>query len=322
MTTTVTPHDALFKAGFSLPENAAAELRHVLGPAISGLFDLSTLQLCPGSFVSDVLRARHADLLFSVRAGGQDVRVYVLCEHKSGPDPWLSLWLLGYMVQIWEAYLGENPKAQRLPVILPLVVAHNDGGWRGSTAFEALFAAPDDLFDFIPRFRFALDDLARQDPEAIKRRDASPFARLALLALQQARRTEHLGRMLRGWLALLRELRQAPTGRRAYEQIFQYLLEVCGPDAGADIIDTTATEIDPEVKQIMETYAEMWQRQGRERGRQELACKMLLRLLHRRFGDLSPAIDLRVAAADAALLEVWLDRCLDARTLDEVFAPK
>jgi predicted transposase/invertase (TIGR01784 family) len=325
MTTTATPHDALFKAAFSLPENAAAELRHVLGPAIAALFDFSTLRLCSGSFVSEALRARHVDLLFSVRAGGHDVRIYVLCEHQSGPDPWLALWLLGYMVQIWETYLGENPKAQRLPVVLPLVVAHCDGGWRGSTAFEALFVAPEQLFAFVPRFHFALDDLAGQDPEAIKRRDASPFARLALLALQQARRTEHLGRMLRGWIELLRDLRQTPTGRRAYDQIFRYLVEVCGPDA--DIIDTTATEIDPEVKQIMETYAEMWLRQGRERGReegrqegQEMACRMLLRALHRRFGEVSAVVERRVRAADAALLEVWLDRCLDARTLDEVFA--
>jgi hypothetical protein len=124
--------------------------------------------------------------------------------------------------------------------------------------------------------------------------------------------------MLRGWFELLRDLRAAPTGRRAYDQLFRYLAEVCGPDA--EIIDTTATETDPEVKE-METYAEMWLRQGRERGRQEGACSMLLRALRRRFGDVAPSVEHRVHAADAALLELWLDRCLDARTLDEVFAP-
>jgi hypothetical protein len=141
--------------------------------------------------------------------------------------------------------------------------------------------------------------------------------------------------MLRGWLGLLRDLRKAPSGHRAYDQIFQYLLEVCGPDA--DIIDTTATDIDPEEKDIMETYAEMWLRQGRERGREEAlqespeealmrarqegARMMLLRLLQRRFDYVSVSVENRVHAADTALLELWLDRCLDARSLDEIFAP-
>jgi len=239
MTTTSTPHDALFKAAFSSPENAAAELRHVLGP-VADRIDLSTLALCSGSFVTDALRSRHADLLFSARAAGHEVLLYILYEHKSGPEPMLPLSLLGTEVQIWEAYMRENPQARQLPVIIPVVVAHAEGGWRASPAFEALFAAPEELLAFIPRFRFALDDLGATEPETLKRREASPFARLALLALRQARRTA-IGRLLRDWMDLLRELRRQPSGKRAEDQIFQYLLEVCGPEV--DVIDTTAIEI-------------------------------------------------------------------------------
>lgn len=69
----------------------------------------------------------------------------------------------------------------------------------------------------------------------------------------------------------------------------------------------------------METFAEFYERKGREASRKETVCRMLLRALQRRFGDLSPAVEQRVQAADAALLEQWFDRCLDARGLDEVF---
>ena len=94
---TPTPHDALFKAAFSIQDNAAAELRHVLGPELAALFDLKTLTLCSGSYVSEALRARHADLLFTVRAANRDVFLYVFYEHKSAPEPWLGLWLLGFI---------------------------------------------------------------------------------------------------------------------------------------------------------------------------------------------------------------------------------
>lgn len=328
-TTTSTPHDALFKAAFSSPENAAAELRHVLGP-IADLIDLSTLAPCSPSFVTDALRARHADLLFTARAAEHELLLYILYEHKSGPEPMLPLSLLGTKVQIWEAWLREHPNARQLPIIIPVVVAHAEGGWRASPAFEALFAAPEALMEFVPRFRFALDDLGSTDPEALKRRETSPFARLALLALRQARRAA-IGRLVRDWLDLLRELRRQPSGRRAESQIFQYLFEVCGADVDADAIDTTATDLDPEAKEIMETYAQKWLREGREsglqegrqagrqEGRQEGVSTTLLRILHRRFGGVPAAVERRVQTADASLLEQWIDRCFVARSLDEVF---
>lgn len=48
---TKTPHDALFKSVFQQPENAAAELRHVLPAEHVGAIVWSTLKLEPGSYV-------------------------------------------------------------------------------------------------------------------------------------------------------------------------------------------------------------------------------------------------------------------------------
>jgi hypothetical protein len=44
----------------------------------------------------------------------------------------------------------------------------------------------------------------------------------------------------------------------------------------------------------------------------------LRRQLHKRFGELPEEIELRLNNATLAQLEVWADRVLDARTLDEV----
>jgi hypothetical protein len=55
-------------------------------------------------------------------------------------------------------------------------------------------------------------------------------------------------------------------------------------------------------------------------GKAQGLATALLRQLGRRFGPLSAAVDARVRTADPAALEGWLDRVLDARTLDDVFA--
>ena len=81
-----TPHDALFKQVFSQPVHAEGELRHVLPDALAEQIDWSTLELRPGSFVDEELRERHADLLYGVRFAGQEALLYLVLEHKSGPD--------------------------------------------------------------------------------------------------------------------------------------------------------------------------------------------------------------------------------------------
>jgi hypothetical protein len=45
----------------------------------------------------------------------------------------------------------------------------------------------------------------------------------------------------------------------------------------------------------------------------------LRRQLHKRFGELPEEIELRLNNATLAQLEVWADRVLDARTVEEIF---
>ena len=61
--------------------------------------------------------------------------------------------------------------------------------------------------------------------------------------------------------------------------------------------------------------------EGIQQGRVEGERAVLQRLLHRRFGNLSPRIAERLRQASAAELESWADNVLDARSLEEVFDP-
>ncbi len=59
--------------------------------------------------------------------------------------------------------------------------------------------------------------------------------------------------------------------------------------------------------------------EGREEGRHEAEVAVLLRLLERRFGDVSPEIRQRIASADPVRIGQWLDQVIDAPDLATVF---
>ena len=60
---------------------------------------------------------------------------------------------------------------------------------------------------------------------------------------------------------------------------------------------------------------------GLQQGRQEGEALVLRRLLIRRFGALPAWVEQRLEQASPAELEQWVERVLDARTLEEVFQP-
>jgi flagellar biosynthesis/type III secretory pathway protein FliH len=59
--------------------------------------------------------------------------------------------------------------------------------------------------------------------------------------------------------------------------------------------------------------------QGMQQGLQKGEVAVLRRQLHKRFGELPKEIELRLNNATLAQLEVWADRVLDARTVEEIF---
>ncbi|WP_345251055.1 DUF4351 domain-containing protein, partial [Pigmentiphaga soli] len=63
---------------------------------------------------------------------------------------------------------------------------------------------------------------------------------------------------------------------------------------------------------------EGWQ-EGRQEGRLEGAQALLRKQLERRFGPLPEPLQARLVGADAAALEVWSIRLLDASSLQDVF---
>jgi predicted transposase/invertase (TIGR01784 family) len=308
------PHDALFKAVFSDPANAAGELRSVLPKAIVDATDWSTLTLEPGSFVDDELSDRHTDLLFSAnRRGGGTALVYLLFEHQSSPDPWMALRLLVYMVRVWESYRKAQAEAKSLPPVVPVVLYQGDTGWATRT-LAGLVEGGDAFAAFVPDFAFVLDDLRGASDEALRDRAISVHAKVALALMREARTDGALVDVLVRWMEELRELQSQPTGASALGLLLRYIAEV--RDGSIEGLRATVRQLGPVAEEAMMTMAEQWRQEGKAEGRAE----SIFAVLSAR--SLAVTADLRarvLACRDVAVLDRWLAAAVTATSADDIF---
>ncbi|MDE2691788.1 MAG: Rpn family recombination-promoting nuclease/putative transposase [Acidobacteriota bacterium] len=172
------PHDALFRRVFSEPAQAAALLRETLPVAVRDRFAWNTLRRLPDTFVDERLRRTESDLLFEVdQPGGEPpVRLYVLIEHQSSPDPFMALRLLRYCTSVLEAAVREVPERKRLPAVLPVVFHQGRRPWPYPTSLDGLLGESARDLPWGPRLDFLLLD---QGAGGLSTVVGSPLGRLA-----------------------------------------------------------------------------------------------------------------------------------------------
>jgi predicted transposase YdaD len=327
------PHDALFKAVFGQPEHARGALQSVLPAAMVEALDWPTLVPQPGSFVDRELNPSHTDLLYAAAwRGGAEAPVYVLFEHQSSSDRWMSLRLLRYMVRIWEHWLKDHEQAQVLPAIVPVVLYHGDERWSAARGFDALFDVPEavrpGLAEYLVRFAYVLDNVSEIPDDRLRTRD--PTTAFVSLCFKHVRMGAQFTEVLSQAGDLMREVRRTPGGREAFLLVWRYISIVNAETEHHQALTTILErEIGPEAKDIIMTVGEQLMEQGRQQGLQEGREQgihegergLLLRQLRTRFGgQVNADTERRVAAASSEQIALWADRVLSAATLADLLS--
>jgi hypothetical protein len=121
-------------------------------------------------------------------------------------------------------------------------------------------------------------------------------------------------RWLATWADVIEQVVSAPTGQEAVRAISSYAVRTSRlPRVQVEaILQNQLTE--PAMKEYQSTYDEMIDQVRKQRG-----AEVLIRLLHRRFGALADACRDRVFAGSDEEVDRWVDRVLDAATIDDVF---
>jgi predicted transposase YdaD len=316
------PHDSMFRFVFGEPVHAASELRAVLPGELADRLDLTSLRPVNGSFVDEELTNRHADVLMRTRLDGREAFVYALIEHQSTPDPMMPLRMLRYLTRIWDRYLQEQPKAKRLPMIVPLVVYQGPRRWTCPVELSELLDIDPDTArlagGFLPRFRFLLDDLTKLDKAALRARPVTVPVRLTvrLLRIVPAHPGDVIAALDPDDIADLRHVLRLPGGRVLWAAFLTYIQTSETP---LHRLAWLAAQLGPEAQEVYMSTADMLRAEGIAKGRAEHAAGVLVRLLTRKFATVPDEVRVRIDTASLEQLDTWTERVLDAETLDEVF---
>jgi hypothetical protein len=329
------PHDRFFKETFSDEAKAAAELVSILPLPVVELFDWVTLRLEPGIIENRKENDRYSDLLFSVRRADVEatVLVFVLFEHQSTEDALMPFRMLRYMLRIWDAWLRKNKiSAPPLPPILPVVLAHDERGWRSARHFHELFAGDPGtqaiLERFVPSFEIAVDDLSKITDEEIAARALDPATALALWALRDGRSPQAILEHVRFFAAYFASLEPVPGGLEDSDRVIGYLGDAAG-ERSVDIEVLVATIIAHaptaqkvvmnSVDRLREEGRQQGREEGRQQGRAEALRHVLIEQLREKFEGVEDADVARVEHANEAALERYLKRIVTADSIDAVF---
>jgi predicted transposase/invertase (TIGR01784 family) len=318
---TTRPHDALFKAAFETPAHAIGLLREIVPASIRKAIRWDTLKHEPGSFVDQDLGDCHSDLLFSVLLDGARVLLYLLLEHQSTNDEFMTVRMYVYLGRIYQQYRKEH--GAPLPLVIPVVVCHAPEGWTAPVSLDEMFephpASVPGLAPFIPSFSLMIHDLAHVSDDELHQWALAAFPKLALWILRDGRNGPRLLRNLEQWAHALREVLYATHGLEAVEQLLRYIALVSG-DMHFREFHAKLREQVPEAEEAAMTIAEELRQEGMEKGRQEGRVGVLEKLLTLKFGELSAEYAARIQSATDAQLELYIERILGARTIDAVFA--
>ncbi|MFM8332262.1 MAG: Rpn family recombination-promoting nuclease/putative transposase, partial [Candidatus Methylumidiphilus sp.] len=341
------PHDSFFRETFSRLDIAEDFLREYLPPAVAAGIDWASLKIAKDSFVEKALRKHFSDLVYSARHGDRAIKIYLLLEHKSSPDHWVSLQLLRYQLRMWELHRKQQP-GQPLPPVIPLVLYHGQTRWRTPTEFHALFGELDAaLSPYVPNFRHALCDLNLPEPEQIR---GNVLSRLTLLALKHIFDAEPK-RALADILPLAGEILDRETSLEMLEVVLRYYVQTTQTLDEHDIHELIieASRGEDYMPTFIDRYIELgeqrgwqkgqqdgwqkgeqegWQRgqregwqkgqqEGWQKGEQKGQRNMLLRQMAGKFGTLTAQQRHRVEQADSKTLLRWSEQVLFAATADE-----
>lgn len=307
------PHDDLFTTIVRHPTHAASWVRGLVPHELAGTIDWTTLHTAPERLRRSVLAPVQVDALFAANANGSRsvaTEIWLLCEHKSYDDPGLPLQLLRYTALLTAlTHAGATvPPGQRTPVLC-IVLHHGDRP----------FAPPcvrHPIDSLVPWPRTFVDDLtATAETALLGRAGLTPQLRLMLVSLRALRHCDpdQAIAALERWAGLWREVDRSTLpihGDDAVQLFGWYVLHV--------------TEVDPE--RLHATLEVLLQRpetpimSTATRLRAEGRVAALLRQLRKRFGPLPVELEKRLAAASSDQLDLYLDRVLEAASLDEVLA--
>ena len=136
-------HDALVRKSFENAKLAQQFFETRLPENVVNMIDFASLKSSKETFVEEGLKKSLSDVLFYCKFNGTDGYLYLLVEHQSNSDHWISFRLLRYIVNILEHHKLQHPETKKLPAIYATVLYNGKSKYTASKNLFDLFEQPE-----------------------------------------------------------------------------------------------------------------------------------------------------------------------------------
>ncbi len=257
------PHDKIFKRVMTDPENAVSMLKNILPAGIQKMLVLEDIRYEKDSFIPAHLKDYFSDLLTSVPVKGQKykVKVYFLFEHKSYYDKFYLLQILRYVLEIWEHYRKITIETgEKLPLIIPLLIAHPEGGWERKDMSDLVHIPSDDFRAFIPEFEHIVYDSVNEDPEDFDFVETLKALMVIWRYFDSPDFFKHLGDAFK----LIKKVHPEARLKDFITSFMEYLIQTRREEEYIEIQKIAEKEFLGD--DVMQTIADMFRREGKHEG--------------------------------------------------------
>jgi len=307
-------YDAFYKEFFSQPQMVEDLLKNYVQEEWVNHLDFSTLKPFSSNFVSDSLKKRENDLILSVKCKDSDITayIYLLFEFQSRIDHYMAIRMLVYVGLFYQELIKHKlvKSRQSLPPVFPLVVYNGIRPWNAAQEVSGLIYTPFvSLAAYVPNMRYFLFDISQVN--AKDQQDLASF----LVRLEKVRDVDELRLILQELIQIL----QSPDYehlRRRFTEFINHIVFHRVPHEQPISEFHDLKELNPMLAETVTKWTKQWKMEGRMEGR----AAVLERLLRKRFGAIAPMYLERIRSASIEQLDLWAERILDAKSIQEIFS--
>ncbi|MCI0506159.1 MAG: Rpn family recombination-promoting nuclease/putative transposase [Gammaproteobacteria bacterium] len=314
-------HDSGYHLLFAHPELVEDLVRNFVPEDWVDQLDFSRMERVNAKFHTEGLQQRDSDIIYRIhyKEGDGEIYLYLLLEFQSTPDKWMALRTLVYVGLLYQhlAKEGRLEGDKQLPPVFPLVLYNGDTPWHCAPDLRSLIALPPNspLRKYQPQIGYYLLDESHY-PDG---KEGSITG--ALFRIENIRDINDLNDGLR-----LLEQQIPKTNASLKRALLTWISYVVAPHKGLKL-DKRDVQNLTEVREMLSTRIKQWEQKIAEKGREEGLekgrllgeAKTLKKMLVLKFGGLPEWAEQRIAQADAATLDRWVERLLAANSLEDVF---
>ena len=331
----MTSADSVYHRLFSHPLMVAELVRGFVPDALAAGLDFDQMHRVPAKFHATTGPRREGDVIWRLPThGSADIYLYLMIEFQSKSDWWMAVRTLVYQGLLWQQLIAEKAlvAGECLPPIMMIVLFNGDPRWSAPVDLARVIALPDDspLWPWQPQARYHLIDMGAVSDDQLMGRESA--AALLFRLDRRHEEPEDLAALIGDVITWFRRHPGHEQLRQVFTELATHAMSVTAPNL---IVPGELIEMQTVLSTQGQAWRDKWLAQGEAKGEakgkaegeakgkaeglREGQALALISLLERRFGPLAAGVRDRVSGADLAATGLWLDRVLDAPSLDAVF---